>query len=308
MAEIQKNHDTYETFNTKVFAISTDSPKQSDNITKKMNFSLTLLCDEDRKVVDLFNLRNPFEHGGIAYPATFIISPEGIICYRSLDGTASRVDLTDELSFLEQLHGDAGHTMKTGPKKSWIIPSPKDNWRMSMNMISQGSVADWKHFLLFPVNMLRILGSKVKTGKQNIIITQEFNAPVETVFNLLTDHEEFGRILNAKIKRVIDSQDENKNGLGSVRRIQAFPAPAFEESVITFEANQLMEYTVSKGSPIKNHRGRMEFADDQGKTRLTYRVDFEPKLPFFLLGSIIKIAIEKPIQAGLKRLSARFEP
>lgn len=144
-------------------------------------------------------------------------------------------------------------------------------------------------------------------GKQNIIITQVFNAPVETIFSILTDHEEFGRILNAKIKRVTDSRDENKNGIGSVRRIHAFPAPAFEESVITFEPNQLMEYKVSKGSPIKNHRGRMEFTEDQGKTRLTYRVDFEPKLPFFLLGSIIKKAIQKPIQAGLKRLSARYD-
>ncbi|MCP4346343.1 MAG: redoxin domain-containing protein, partial [Desulfobacterales bacterium] len=272
MAEIQKKYDTYDKFNTKVFALSTDSPKQSENIVKKMNFSLTLLCDEDRKVVDLFKLRNPFEHGGIAYPATFIINPEGKICYRSLDGTASRVDLTDELSFIEQLHKDAGHTIQTGPKKSWIIPSAKDNWRMSMNMISQGSFADWKHLFLLPVNMLkimlRIMGSKIKTGKQNIIVTQVFNAPVETIFSTLTDHEEFGRIFNAKVKRVIDSRDDNKNGLGSVRRIHAFPAPAFEESVITFEPNQLMEYKVSKGSPIKNHRGRMEFTDDQGKTRL----------------------------------------
>jgi uncharacterized protein YndB with AHSA1/START domain len=307
LAEIQRRSDTYTKLNTKVFALSTDSPKQSASLIKKMNFSLTLLCDEDRKVVDLFELRNPFEHGGIAYPATFIVNPKGKICYRSLDGTANRVDLTDELSFLEQLNKETGHTMQTGPKKSWITPSPKNNWRTSMNMISQGNSADWKHFFLLPVSMLRILGSKIKTGKQSIIITQVFNAPVETIFNILTDHESFGRILNAKIERVIDSRDENKNGLGSVRRIQAFPAPAFEESVITFEPNQLMEYKVSKGSPIKNHLGRMEFTDVDGKTRLTYRVDFEPKRPFFLLGSIIKKAIEKPIQIGLKRLSALYD-
>jgi peroxiredoxin len=71
-----------------------------------MNLSSTLLCDADRKVVDLFKLRNPFEHDGIAYPATFIINQDGKICYRSIDGTANRVDLTDEISFLEQLHKD----------------------------------------------------------------------------------------------------------------------------------------------------------------------------------------------------------
>jgi len=115
-------------------------------------------------------------------------------------------------------------------------------------------------------------------------------------------HGEFGRIIKANIKRVVDSQDENKNGLGSVRRIYALPGVTFEESVVRFEPNQLMEYTVSKGSPIKNHRGRMEFAEDQGKTRLIYSIDFEPKLPFFLLGSIIKKIIEKPMVEGLANL------
>jgi len=144
-------------------------------------------------------------------------------------------------------------------------------------------------------------------GGQHIKIRQLFNAPVDTIFSLLTDHEAFGQVVNAKIKRVVDSQDENKNGLGSVRRINAFPAPAFEETVVTFEPNQLMEYVLSKGSPIKNHKGRMKFSDEQGKTRLNYTIDFEPKPPFLFLGSILKKAIEKPIRDGLKKLADRYD-
>jgi len=144
-------------------------------------------------------------------------------------------------------------------------------------------------------------------GKQQIIIEQLFNAPVETIFRILTDHEEFGRVINAKIKRVTDSRGDNKNGMGSVRRINALPGVSFEESVITFEPNQLMVYRVSKGSPIKNHQGRMEFTEDQDRTRLNYIIDFEPKLPFLLLGSGIKKAIENPLRKGLKRLAARYD-
>ncbi|MBW2564849.1 MAG: SRPBCC family protein [Deltaproteobacteria bacterium] len=144
-------------------------------------------------------------------------------------------------------------------------------------------------------------------GEQRIKITQLFNSPVDTIFSLLTDHEAFGNVINAKIKRVVDSQTENKNGLGSVRRINPFPVPAFEETVVTFEPNQLMEYVISKGSPIKNHKGRMEFSDEQGKTRLNYTIDFEPKLPFLFFGSILKKAIEKPIREGLKRLADRYD-
>jgi len=143
-------------------------------------------------------------------------------------------------------------------------------------------------------------------GKQHINITQSFNAPVDTIFNIITDHEAFGHVINAKVRRVVDGKDENKNGLGSIRRVSAFPAPAFEETVVAFEPNQLMEYVVSKGSPIKNHKGRMEFSDEDGKTRLNYTIDFEPKLPFLFFGSVFKNAIEKPIRDGLKRLAERY--
>lgn len=114
-------------------------------------------------MIDLFDLRNPLEHDGIAHPATFIVNQNGKICYRSLDGTAKRVDLTDEMAFLEQLHKDTNHTLQAGPKKAWIIPSPKDNWRITMNMIATGNFADWKNLLLLPVNYSKILVSKIKS-------------------------------------------------------------------------------------------------------------------------------------------------
>ena len=144
-------------------------------------------------------------------------------------------------------------------------------------------------------------------GKYHIKITELYDAPVEPVFSLLTDHETFGKVISAKIKRVKDSPGENKNGSGSVRRIKAFPLPDFEETVVTFVPNQLMEYEISKGSPIKNHKGRMEFFDEHGKTRLNYTIDFEPRLPFFLLGSTLKSVIEKPIREGLKQFASQFK-
>ena len=144
-------------------------------------------------------------------------------------------------------------------------------------------------------------------SRQHSEIRQSFNAPVETIFNILTDHESFGKVIATKIQRVVDSPDENKNGVGSVRRISSFPVPAFEETVITFEPNQLMEYVVSKGSPIKNHKGRMEFSEEGGKTQLCYYIDFEPKIFLTFLGSILKKAIEDPIRKSLEKLAKRYE-
>ncbi|MCP3952187.1 MAG: SRPBCC family protein [Desulfobacterales bacterium] len=142
-------------------------------------------------------------------------------------------------------------------------------------------------------------------SRQRIEIRQSFDAPVGEIFNALTDHESFGNVIGTNIKRVVDSPDENKNGVGSVRRISSFPVPAFEETVITYDPNRLMEYVVSKGSPIKNHKGRMEFSEKEGKTELFYTISFEPKLPFILLGAILKQAIDKPIRKGIERLAGR---
>jgi hypothetical protein len=143
-------------------------------------------------------------------------------------------------------------------------------------------------------------------SNQHIEIRQSFNAPVEVIFNILTDHEAFGKVISTTIKRVVDSQGENKNGVGSVRRISLFPGLAFEETVVTLEPNQLMEYVVSKGSPIKNHKGRMAFSEEAGKTLLLYTIDFEPKRPFALLGSVLKQAIEKPMRKSLEQLAKRY--
>jgi hypothetical protein len=154
--------------------------------------------------------------------------------------------------------------------------------------------------------ILQLLKREDHMSRQHIEIRQSFNAPVETIFNILTDHVSFGKVIATKVRRVLDSQEENKNGVGSVRRISSFPVPAFEETVITFEPNSLMEYVVSKGSPIKNHKGRMEFSEEEGKTTLCYFMDFEPKLPFALLGSLLKSAIEEPMRQSLEKLSKRY--
>lgn len=144
-------------------------------------------------------------------------------------------------------------------------------------------------------------------SRQHIEIRQSFNAPVEKVFSILTDHESFGRIIGTNIKRVVDSQGDNKNGVGSTRRISSPPIPAFEETVTKYEPNRLMEYFVSKGSPIKNHIGRMAFTEEDGKTNLYYTIDFDPKWPFVLLGGFLRQAIDKPIRKGIERLAASYE-
>lgn len=136
---------------------------------------------------------------------------------------------------------------------------------------------------------------------QQIEIIQAFNKPVEKVFSDLSEHATFGRILGFNMQRIKDSHDADKNGQGSLRLIKSFPAPPFEETILVFQPNKMIVYEVSKGSPIKNHRGELHFSGQGENSKLVYTIRFEPKVNFPLWGKLLRILIEPPIKKGLKR-------
>ena len=165
MAEIKKNIDSFKEFNISIAAISTDSIKQSQAVAREMELPFDLLCDVDKTVINKYNLLNPFEHGGIAKPAIFLILPSGKIGYRSIDGTARRVDITGLLEFLKKHAKDKDYKAPASAKKKWIIPSPKETWQLTRNMVLRGNFADWKHSLTFPYSWIKIFGNKL-SGKK----------------------------------------------------------------------------------------------------------------------------------------------
>jgi len=161
LAEFKKKIASFERLNTRILALSVDAPKQSQAVVRNLDLPFDLLCDVDKHVIDLYHLRNPHEHGGIAYPAIFVIAPSGKVHYRSLDGTAQRVDLSDMLTFLEDFNDNPEYVSQEKPKKRWIIPLWNEMWQISRNMVLRGNTADWKHYFMFPVSMLKISGRKV---------------------------------------------------------------------------------------------------------------------------------------------------
>lgn len=143
-------------------------------------------------------------------------------------------------------------------------------------------------------------------SSQFIQMNVEFNAPLDTIFNQLSDHEKMGEVLNANVKRIKDG-DEYVNGIGSVRRITPVPLAGFEETVTAFEPNKLIEYTITKGTPLKNHFGRMLFSEHDGKTHLHYTIQFQPKLPIPLAGRVVKTVLEKILLSGLEKLARQYK-
>ena len=141
---------------------------------------------------------------------------------------------------------------------------------------------------------------------QTVSMTQEFNAPVEEIFNYLSDHNNFGALLNANIKRIKDSPSDNVNGLDSVRSIGIASLTFLEEKIITFEPYTLIEYQICNNVPVNYHIGRLVFTKlGENKCSLHYTIDIETKFSF--ADGLILFAIKTTIASGLSKLAKKFQ-
>ncbi len=133
-----------------------------------------------------------------------------------------------------------------------------------------------------------------------IEIDETFDVPRHRVFALFADHERLGKLLGAPVKRIHDSDQADPNGVGSIRKIGIGPI-GLKETVITFEPETLIEYTITSTSPIRNHLGRIRFEDAaDGRTRVQYTISFEDIVPY--TGKLVSSALDQGIRKGIRRV------
>ncbi len=138
---------------------------------------------------------------------------------------------------------------------------------------------------------------------QQIQVHTTVQAPVEAVFAFFADHEKFATLLGGRCRRVKDGEDD-PNGLGSVRQIGSGPL-SFDETVVTFKRNEQIEYAITRGTPLKNHRGTINFKSVDGATVIDYSIRLEGKFP--LIGPIVAHALRFAWKHNSPRVLAKLE-
>lgn len=128
-----------------------------------------------------------------------------------------------------------------------------------------------------------------------VLLKHVFPRPIDDVFTALADHERFGTIWPGETRRIREG-DLEPNGVGSVRHIR-HGLVGFEETTITHDKPHLIEYTITRGTPLKNHHGRIELRDDNGCTQMHYVICFDCPIPF--LGKKIARDLERDFHAGI---------
>jgi len=140
-------------------------------------------------------------------------------------------------------------------------------------------------------------------GMQRLIFDHDYAMPPERVFAYLSEHENLDDIFGARITRLRDGTDGHRNGVGSVRELKVGPTPPFEETVTEFVPNELITYEITKGSPLKNHRGEMRFTTEGEGTHLHYEISFGSKLPGVDL--IVAQGLKRNVAKGLAGVETR---
>ncbi len=138
-----------------------------------------------------------------------------------------------------------------------------------------------------------------------IDIKEEFPFSVEKLFNYLEVHENLATLFAPLNVKTIKDGNTEKYGVGSVRSLQFAIIPSFEETVTVCKKNELIEYKITKGSPLKNHYGIMKFSSTKTGSSLHYTIEFDSDIPF--VASIVKIALENGILKGLNKLKTTMQ-
>lgn len=89
---------------------------------------------------------------------------------------------------------------------------------------------------------------------QTITVTRTIKAPIDQVFELLSDHANYKSFGGLKDSRLVREGKTEKNGLGAVRLIDA-GAAWFEEEITAFERPTRMDYVIRRSRPPIQHEG-----------------------------------------------------
>lgn len=126
-------------------------------------------------------------------------------------------------------------------------------------------------------------------------------APIETVFDAITDHRGIANCVWAVRRSTLDREGTPApNGVGAVRRLVAVGPPIVEE-IIEYEQPTRYAYKLLSGAPVRDHVGTVELRESGTGTEVTWHLRSTPKIPglHLLLAPVLKRVINELLKGGV---------
>ena len=105
-------------------------------------------------------------------------------------------------------------------------------------------------------------------------------APIETVWDKLTDHVGMGQWGPGITVTMDRLGTADPNGVGAIRRIASpGPGPDIVEEVVTFEAPNLFGYKALSGTPFPGYAGEVRLTPAGSGTHIDYTLSTTASFP-----------------------------
>jgi peroxiredoxin Q/BCP len=79
LTRLAEDYDKIKQAGAELVAISVDNQSYAWSMGQTTNAKFEILSDTDHKVIEEYGVFNSHEHGGIAYPSTFVLDKQGVI-------------------------------------------------------------------------------------------------------------------------------------------------------------------------------------------------------------------------------------
>jgi hypothetical protein len=131
-------------------------------------------------------------------------------------------------------------------------------------------------------------------------------APIEAVFDVLTDHAGYAKILPVRSVTMEQEGEPSPNGVGAIRVLR-LAGPPVREQVTEYVRPTRFSYTALSGLPAKEYGGTVELSPNGAGTDITYRVTTVPRppLPEVVWVAIMRQVIGRLIGAVIKEAERR---
>lgn len=143
-----------------------------------------------------------------------------------------------------------------------------------------------------------------------IEVKRTVKAPINFVFNKITDHANYKNFSGVKDSSLLNEGKTHKNGVGALRFVDA-GFINFDEEIVGFEENALLQYRIVRSSPFTiNHvLGDVRMSEnEEGTTDVLWTSELSVPLP--ILGKLIEGRLLKQsgraFAAILKSIEAQY--
>jgi hypothetical protein len=137
-------------------------------------------------------------------------------------------------------------------------------------------------------------------------------APIERVFEAISDHESFLRSDDGTTTRIVREGATERNGLGCVREVRAGRRARYLEEITAWERPSGFAYTIRESSlPLRHLGSGLAFASSGGGTNVVWTAKFEITVP--IVGRLLRTWLDRQLAraftemlvAAKSRLEAR---